>query len=95
MRNDMFQEESKVPVLGDMPLIKPLFTATRDRYTRTQLVFLLRVHILDDGDPWTIRMHESGGGLEALDDAIERRTDELKAIDDVRAQDEIEESLVP
>jgi len=86
MRNDVFKDVNKIPVLGDLPLAGPLFRSTRDRYTRTQLVFLLRVHILDDGEPWTIRTHAPGGGLEPLDDEFEKRVDELKAIDDSRKQ---------
>ena len=83
-----------VPVLGDIPHIGELFKSTRDRYTRTQLVFLLRVHILDDGEPWTIRTHEPGKGLEVLDDKIEKRTDELKAIDDTRKLEQKRERFI-
>ena len=95
MRNDVFQDENRIPVLSDLPLVGELFTSTRDRYTRTQLVFLLRVHILDDGEPWTIRTHEPGKGLELLDDEIENRTDELKAIDETRKYERKMEKLSP
>jgi type II secretory pathway component GspD/PulD (secretin) len=84
MRNDVFNDVNKIPVLGDLPIVGPLFRSVRERYTRTQLVFLLRVHILDVGEPWTIRTHAPGEGLEPLDDEFEKRVDELKAIDESR-----------
>ncbi len=83
MRSDVFKDTNKIPLIGDLPYIGFLFQSVRDRNTRTQLMFLLRVHILDDGAPWTIRTHESGKGLEPLDDAFEKRVEELKRLDAV------------
>ncbi len=88
MRNDQFKDINKIPWLGDLPYIGFLFQSIRDRYSRTQLVFLLRVHILDDGEPWTIRLHETGKGMEILDETIEKRLKELKARDDEKKAQE-------
>jgi len=62
----------KVPVLGDIPLLGLLFQSRRNQQVKTQLVFFLRVNILDEGRPHSIRLRRPGAGLELLDEEVGR-----------------------
>ena len=42
------QVYSQVPLLGDLPLIGPVFRQTHDTSTRTELVILITPHIIDE-----------------------------------------------
>ena len=53
-----------------------LFQSIRDRTSRTQVVFLLRVTLFGEGEPNEIRLHEPGSGIETLDQMIERKVKE-------------------
>ena len=58
----------KTPILGDIPLLGALFRSSRDTESRTQLLFFLRVHILDEGKAGEARVHIPGRGMEQLGD---------------------------
>jgi general secretion pathway protein D len=62
----------KVPGLGDIPLLGLLFQSRRNQQVKTQLVFFLRVNILDEGRPHSIRLRRPGAGLELLDEEVGR-----------------------
>lgn len=53
-----------VPLLQDLPLIGFLFQSKRDQTTKTQLIFFLRVHILPEGAPNGMQLHNPGTGME-------------------------------
>ncbi len=57
----------KTPILGDIPLLGALFRSRRETHARTQLLFFLRIHILDDGKSGEARIHIPGRGMEQLD----------------------------
>jgi general secretion pathway protein D len=62
----------KVPCLGDIPLLGLLFQSKRIQSNKSQLVFFLRINILGEVQPQTIRLHQPGGYLEDLDDFVSR-----------------------
>lgn len=57
----------KTPILGDIPLLGLLFRGRRNSSARTQLLFFLRIHILDSGKSGEARVHIPGRGMETLD----------------------------
>jgi general secretion pathway protein D len=63
MREDRIQTESKVPFLGDIPLIGRLFRRNIDRTERTNLLIFVTPHIVTDLDD-----------ARALRDALEAQT---------------------
>jgi general secretion pathway protein D len=56
----------KTPILGDIPLLGMLFRSRRKSRSRTQLLFFLRVHILDEGVSGAARIHIPGRGMEQI-----------------------------
>jgi len=70
LRSEKRRVVRKVPGLGHIPLIGLLFQSRRQETVKTQLVFFLRVNILDEGKARTIRMHKPGAGLELLDEEV-------------------------
>ncbi len=56
-----------IPILQDIPGVGMLFQSRRREAQRTQLIFFLRVHILPEGVPDTIRVHKPDDGLKVLD----------------------------
>jgi type II secretory pathway component GspD/PulD (secretin) len=60
----------KVPGLGRVPVLGLLFQSRRQETVKTQLVFFLRVNILAEGKPRTIRVHKPGKGLDLLDEEV-------------------------
>lgn len=55
-----------LPFLQDIPWLGWLFHSRRDQATKTQLIFFLRVHILPEGVPGGMRLHQPGVGLDIL-----------------------------
>jgi type II secretory pathway component GspD/PulD (secretin) len=55
-----------IPVLQDIPKAGVLFQSRRDTKTKTQLIFFLRVHILPEGMPGAIRLHNPGEGMQQM-----------------------------
>jgi len=53
-----------VPGLQDIPNAGVLFQSRRVTKTKTQLIFFLRVHILPEGVPGALRLHNPGEGME-------------------------------
>lgn len=72
LRSEDREVTRKVPVLGDIPGLGLLFQSKRVQHVKTQLVFFLKIHILDDTDPHSIRFHRPGVGLDGLDEEVER-----------------------
>jgi general secretion pathway protein D len=56
-----------VPILQDIPVLGVLFRSKRDQQVRTQVVFLIRVHILAAGGVDEIRLLKPDGGMKPLD----------------------------
>lgn len=48
IREDTVKQESKIPLLGDIPLLGFLFRSTKDRLQRTNLLILVTPHIIHD-----------------------------------------------
>jgi hypothetical protein len=74
----------KVPVLGDIPGVGVLFQSKRDQSVKTQLIFFLRINILDEGRPQTIRFHRPGMGLDGLDEEVERIVPRPRELDPLK-----------
>ncbi|WP_156879112.1 type II secretion system secretin GspD [Oceanobacter kriegii] len=50
IRDDVIESESKVPLLGDIPLIGWLFRSTSSQHTKSNLMVFLRPTIVNTGD---------------------------------------------
>jgi general secretion pathway protein D len=70
LRSEERRVVRRVPGLGRIPLLGLLFQSRRQETVKTQLVFFLRVNILDEGRQRTIRIHRPGAGLELLDEEV-------------------------
>ena len=67
VRQEERNSQRKTPILGDIPLLGLLFRGSRKSNARTQLLFFLRIHIMDDGKAGEARVHIPGKGMEQLD----------------------------
>lgn len=65
MRDSINDVQAGAPVLSDIPLLGPLFKQTRKVSTKSELVILLRPHVIDTNDAWRRTLDES---LQSLDD---------------------------
>jgi type II secretory pathway component GspD/PulD (secretin) len=65
LQNNKTIDTRGIPGLQDIPNAGFLFQSKRDQSTKTQLIFFLRVHILADGVPNAVRMHQPGVGFDA------------------------------
>ncbi|MBF0220237.1 MAG: pilus (MSHA type) biogenesis protein MshL [Gammaproteobacteria bacterium] len=64
MQNRTRDSEGKVPLLGDMPLIGPLFTHTAQQQVKSELVILLKPQVISaSGDEWQQQLGETAGKL--------------------------------
>jgi hypothetical protein len=43
-----------------------LFQSRRNQTVKTQLIFFLRVHILPEGTPDSVRLHKPGAGFDKI-----------------------------
>ena len=71
----LLQEETrrtvrKIPLVGDIPWVGKLFQSYRKEDSQTHLIFLLRVHILTEGDAYTTRVHRPGDSLQQFDENV-------------------------
>jgi len=67
LQNEARQQIRGVPLLSDIPGIGLLFQSRRNTLNRTQLIFFLRVNILEEGRAYETRVHTPGEGMEMLD----------------------------
>ncbi|NEQ77848.1 MAG: AMIN domain-containing protein [Okeania sp. SIO2C9] len=60
---------SKVPILGDLPIIGPLFRSSQNDNERAETIVLLTPQILDDGDrsSWGYRFNPSPDALQMME----------------------------
>jgi MSHA biogenesis protein MshL len=65
MRDSINDEQAGAPILSDVPLLGALFKQTRKVSTKSELVILLRPHVIDTNDAWRRTLDES---LQSLDD---------------------------
>jgi Flp pilus assembly secretin CpaC len=47
-KDDISQAHSQVPLLGDLPLVGPVFRQIKDTVTRKELIILITPHLVDD-----------------------------------------------
>ena len=57
-----------IPLLMDIPGIGLLFQSRRHQVEKTQLIFFLRVHILNEGSTFTTRVHKPGSSTEHIEE---------------------------
>lgn len=50
MRDDKEKVQTKIPLLGDLPLVGTLFRSTRDRMQKTNLLLFITPHVLTDDE---------------------------------------------
>ncbi|NEQ38579.1 MAG: AMIN domain-containing protein [Okeania sp. SIO3I5] len=62
-------EINKVPILGDLPIIGPLFRSSQNENQRAETIVLLTPQILDDGDrsSWGYRYNPSPDALQMME----------------------------
>ena len=65
MKNDVDKRTASTPLLGDLPMVGKLFRQESEFSDKTELVILLRPHVVDSGEVWT----------KALDETAERFRD--------------------
>lgn len=67
MQNTTQDEQSSVPVLGDIPLIGGLFRHTKKTSRKSELVILLKPTVVDaNGDVWQQELQRSSGTLRGM-----------------------------
>jgi MSHA biogenesis protein MshL len=59
MKRGVEDTDSKVPLLGDLPLLGPLFTHTNRSIIRSELVVLIRPTVVDSGQDWAEQVSDS------------------------------------
>lgn len=69
LQNETRQTVRGIPILSDIPGVGLLFQSRRNTKNRTQLIFFLRVNILEEGRTYETRIHRPGDGMELLDRA--------------------------
>lgn len=69
LQNETRQTVRGIPLLSDIPGIGLLFQSRRNTKNRTQLIFFLRVNILEEGRTYETRIHRPGDGMQLLDRA--------------------------
>jgi type II secretory pathway component GspD/PulD (secretin) len=53
-------------VLQDIPWLGYLFQSVRNTRVKTQLIFFMRVHILPEGTPNAVRLHQPGTAFDGI-----------------------------
>jgi type II secretory pathway component GspD/PulD (secretin) len=69
LQNETRQTIRGIPLLSDIPGLGMLFQSRRNTKNRTQLIFFLRVNILEEGRAYETRIHRPGEGMQLLDEA--------------------------
>ena len=69
LQNEARQTIRGVPFLSDLPGVGMLFQSRRNTKNKTQLIFFLRVNILEEGRTYETRIHRPGDGMQMLDRA--------------------------
>jgi general secretion pathway protein D len=69
LQNETRQTIRGIPILSDIPVVGWLFQSRRNTKNRTQLIFFLRVNILEEGRTYETRIHRPGEGMQLLDEA--------------------------
>ena len=69
LQNETRQTVRGIPILSDIPVVGWLFQSRRNTKNRTQLIFFLRVNILEEGRTYETRIHRPGDGMQMLDRA--------------------------
>jgi type II secretory pathway component GspD/PulD (secretin) len=69
LQDEARQSVRGIPILSDIPGIGLLFQSRRNTKNRTQLIFFLRVNILEEGHTYETRIHRPSDGMEMLDRA--------------------------
>jgi len=76
LREEQIETQSRVPLLGNIPLLGTLFRATNNESIRSQLVIFLTVQILDPEDLSADTINPSAVPQE-LQDQVERSREAL------------------
>lgn len=66
MSENRNQSETKIPLLGDLPLIGNFFKTQKDSTTKTELVLLITPRVIDNTAQWQNIRNKLSGGLELL-----------------------------
>ena len=75
MKNTARNDESRTPVLGDMPLIGDMFSHNRTLTSKSELVILLRPIVIDSNRQWSGQLRSTADrfrGLRSVNDASDQ-----------------------
>lgn len=78
MRNEERRVESKVPILGDIPILGILFKSERNQTVKTQLMFFLKINIIKEGQKDTGRIFEPSGDEKIINDQIKKIEENIR-----------------
>lgn len=67
MQDRTTQSNSKVPLLGDIPVLGRLFSHTEDVVEKTELVILLKPTVVERDEAWSDALRRSNESLKKLD----------------------------
>lgn len=73
MRDSINDEQAGAPIISDVPLIGSLFKQTRKVSNKSELVILLRPHVIDTNDAWRRTLDESLQSLDSLSEVLQQQ----------------------
>ena len=66
MSENINRSETKVPLLGDLPILGNLFKSQKDSTTKTELLLLITPRVIDNTSQWQNVRNKLASGLELL-----------------------------
>ena len=68
LRDENRETVRGLPGLMDIPVLGLLFQSTRHQTVKSQLIFFMRIHIINEGKPQTTRIHKPGNSMDQIED---------------------------
>ncbi|MBI5463261.1 MAG: pilus (MSHA type) biogenesis protein MshL [Gammaproteobacteria bacterium] len=69
MKDAHSEEKAKTPFLGDLPGVGAAFRHTRERATKSELVILLRPHVISGAQGWNDMLQSTNRRIDSLQDS--------------------------
>ncbi len=69
LQNETQRTTMGIPLLQDIPVAGLLFQSRREQNVKTQLIFFIRIHVLTEGTPDSVRLHKPGVGFEKISES--------------------------
>ena len=91
VRDDVIDSVSKVPLLGDLPLLGKLFRSNRQQHAKKNLMVFLRPTILRDDKSATALTHEKYSGIKQLQSEMKKNRGIIELEVDVSFPEDVTE----